>query len=591
MKEHSLPVALDSVARRLGSRLHPEPDVFVRELLQTAYEAALERRRRDRQAPPARILLTVTGRTMLIEDNGAGLTEDELHARLSLLARAATMESASSLQTYREALTLLGSFGLMLLASFVVATRVVVDSRAQDAPALRWTSDGGRSYQLEPGSRAEVGTTITLEMERRDAGGPDAGWLHPGRLRQIVAKYADLLPVPIYVVPERRRPANRGRPPWALEQRDATVQWWTARFGAPPAFLFRVEELVEVDGAKTKVHALLGWPSTITGELPLDVHVSGIFITSRHRALLPAWAGPLVGALGTELLTPNAARDDILGDRRRDAVRQVLSEALLGTLAELEGEDLQELLAALRLYSEHLLPLLARVEDPLLLALGAQVPLQTDQGTRSAGELLDASPVAADGATEVHGYTDWGLANPFLMLCAARQIPVVVLEDADVEHFLVRYLALAGARLVRVDEDPFTGLLTALRGEEAASWRPLRALAAEVLVEEGCAVEVVRFTPAEVAAVWWSPRGQPAAGRAGPARPTPGPTLYLNADCELVRALRGRARDTSDETLLIGLRLLHGGALLLSGGPPPPRLAGRLFADTHRAVALLLGLE
>jgi molecular chaperone HtpG len=574
MKDHSLPVALDSVTRRLGSRLHPEPDVFVRELLQSAHESIAERRGMDRHAPGGRILLTVTGRTLLLEDNGAGMSEDELHARLSLFARPSAWDNPSALQTYREALTLFGSFGLALLASFVVASRVVVDSRAPDAPPTRWTSDGGRTYQLEPGSRAEIGTTFTLEMEPGEA-----SWLHPGRLRQIVAKYADLLPVPVYVVPERRRPCNRGRPPWELEQRDVTVQWWTSRFGAPPAFLFRVEETVEVDGARAKVHGLLGWPSAIAGELPLDVHVSGIFITSRHRALLPAWAGPLVGTVGTEMLTPNAARDDILGDRRRDAVRQALAEALLSTLAGLEGEDLQQLLAALRLYSEHLLPLLARVEDPLLLAIGSQVPLQTDQGARTAGELLDASPVAADGATEVHGYTDWGLANPFLMLCAARQIPVVVLEEPGVEQFLVRYLALAGARLVRVDEDPFTGLLLPLRGEEGASWRALRALAGEALAEEGCAVEVVRFAPAEVAAVWW---------QAAPVSPS---TLYLNADCELVRALRERARDVSDETVFVGLRLLHGGALLLSGEPPPPRLAGRLFADTHRATALLLGLE
>jgi molecular chaperone HtpG len=230
MKEHSLPVALDSVARRLGSRLHPEPDVFVREILQSAYEAILERRRRDRHAPTARILLTVTGKTLLVEDNGAGMTEDDLHARLSLLARTATLESASSLQTYREAITMLGSFGLTLLASFVVASRVVVDSRAQDAPAVRWTSDGGRSYQLEPGSRAEVGSTITLEMEPGEA-----GWLHPGRLRQIVAKYADLLPVPVYVVPERRRPCNRGRPPWELEQHEAILQWWSTDCSVGPA--------------------------------------------------------------------------------------------------------------------------------------------------------------------------------------------------------------------------------------------------------------------------------------------------------------------------------------------------------------------
>lgn len=611
MSEHQLQIALDGVIALLARSLYSDSDVFVRELIQNAHDAILKRRWFESNAPAGRIFITVTGSRIVVDDNGIGLTEAELHDHLSTIGRSGTRSTRESLHTHHEVISLIGQFGIGLLSTFLVAERVTVDTRAQDGPPLRWVSGGGRSYHVEPGNRAEIGTAVTLDIKPSEA-----SYLHPGKLRRIVVRYTDLLPIPVYVVPERRVPCNRGRPPWevtgsASHRSEAYVRWWRERFGSSPATVFRVHKAIEIGEVSGHVDGLIGYPADLSpGELHLDVYVSNVFITSRNRNLLPSFVGPLAGIIGTDLLSPNAARDDVMADAVRDAVRDAIGEALLQHIASVDGEDREDLLLALRLHADHLLPLLSKLPDDLLLSLGPHVPLHTDRGLRTLGEVIDASPVAADGVTEIHGTADWESANPFVLLCTAREIPVVALTESGVVPLLDRYLRLAGARLVRVDTGGPSSLLVPIRNAEMVSYRALIARCQEVLAEESCTIEMVRFAPSEIAALRMDhpesrirhTLGARAADSALPddlktvlhgMTPASGlsSTLYINVDAPVIKALRNRCNTPADETVFAAIRLIHGGALLLGGLRIAPDALSRLFSDTQRAVSVLLGVS
>ena len=579
MSEHQLQIALDGVIQLLARSLYSDPDVFVRELIQNAHDAIIKRRILDPGAPAGRVLIAVNGKRIVVDDNGAGLTEEELHEHLSTIGRSGTRGMKTSFHTHHEVLSMIGQFGIGLLSTFLVADRVTVETRSKEGPALRWVSGGGRSYKVEPGQRAEVGTTVTLDIK------PAAeGYLHPGKLRRIVTRYTDLLPVPVYVVPERNRPVNRGRPPWEVtgppeKLREVYRRWWFERFGAPPAAVFRLRVEVGIGDVRGVVSGLLGYPSERgTGELHLDVYVSNVFITSRNRNLVPERAGPLAGILATELLAPNAARDDVMGDPMRDAVRDAIGEALLRHITQASGLEREDLLQALHVHAEHLLPLLAELPDDLLLSLGPSVRVKTDRGDRLLGEIVDASPVASDGVTEVHGSDAQDKPSPVLLLCAAREIPVVDLSDPVVASLVERYLVLVAARLVRVDLSGGSSLLVPLRQAQQEAYQPLLMLCSDVLAEENCTVEIVRFAPAEIAALRIEQPNEEGELVT---------TLYLNADCPSVRLLRERP---DDDITFSAIRLIHAGALLLGGAPLERATLHRLFTDTHRAVAALLGL-
>ena len=80
--------------------------------------------------------------------------------------------------------------------------------------ALRWHSGGDEFYEVTPGWRDEVGTTIELHVK------PAASFLlRKNELIEAVRCYADFLPTPIYS--KAIRPAiNRQGPPWEDEAPD-----------------------------------------------------------------------------------------------------------------------------------------------------------------------------------------------------------------------------------------------------------------------------------------------------------------------------------------------------------------------------------
>src|SRR5436190_17327900 len=164
---HAFQVDLRGVVDLLSHHLYASPRVYVRELLQNAVDAITARRTADPHAP-ARVVveppeLTGDG-TLRVSDTGIGLTEAQVH---ELLARIGRSSKRDDLGFARH--EFLGQFGIGLLSCFLVADEIRVDTRADGAPAVRWTGYSDGRYTVEAGDRADSGTTVTL-LPRRGAG-------------------------------------------------------------------------------------------------------------------------------------------------------------------------------------------------------------------------------------------------------------------------------------------------------------------------------------------------------------------------------------------------------------------------------------
>ena len=110
-----------------------------------------------------------------ISDNGVGLSRDEAIANLGTIARSGTREFFSRLTgDAAKDSNLIGQFGVGFYSSFIVAKRVVVESRRAGLPAaegVRWTSEGGGEFTVETIERAQRGTDVTLYLRDNE---PDA---------------------------------------------------------------------------------------------------------------------------------------------------------------------------------------------------------------------------------------------------------------------------------------------------------------------------------------------------------------------------------------------------------------------------------
>jgi molecular chaperone HtpG len=135
-------------------------------------------------------------RTVTITDSGIGMTRDEVVENIGTIAKSGTRQFFESLTGDQARDTqLIGQFGVGFYSAFIVADKVTLTTRRAGLPAgqgVRWTSAGDGSYTLETVELPARGTTVVLQLRE----GEDE-FLESFRLRNIIHKYSDHIPLPI----------------------------------------------------------------------------------------------------------------------------------------------------------------------------------------------------------------------------------------------------------------------------------------------------------------------------------------------------------------------------------------------------------
>ena len=211
-KADSRPFEAD-VAKLLHMMVHSvysEKEVFLRELISNAADAC-ERLRYEAIANPSllgddpspRIAISVDAdkRQIVIEDNGIGMSRDEMIEALGTIARSGTKAFLDRLQEGkdREEASFIGQFGVGFYSAFMVAERVdVISRRAGTEEAFHWSSDGKGAYSIAaiPASDAPArGTRVLLHL-MEDA----SSYTQRHTLERIVKAQSGHVPVPISIV-------------------------------------------------------------------------------------------------------------------------------------------------------------------------------------------------------------------------------------------------------------------------------------------------------------------------------------------------------------------------------------------------------
>ena len=185
--------------------LYSNKEIFLRELVSNANDAidklrfeSLSNTDLASVTEELRIRIDVDkdANTVTITDNGIGMTRDEAISHLGTIAKSGTAQFLDSLTgDQKQDSQLIGQFGVGFYSTFIVADKVVVESRYATAAkdeAVRWTSEGEAEFEVETIEREEAGTAVTLYLKPDEAEFAD-GW----RLRSIVKKYADHVSVPV----------------------------------------------------------------------------------------------------------------------------------------------------------------------------------------------------------------------------------------------------------------------------------------------------------------------------------------------------------------------------------------------------------
>ncbi|HBK07361.1 MAG TPA: molecular chaperone HtpG [Acetobacteraceae bacterium] len=345
LEQHSFGAEVGRLLDLVVHSLYSEREIFLRELVANAADA-VDRRRFEaltdsNLAPPPdakiRIVPDKDASTLLISDDGIGMTRQELIDNLGTIARSGTRAFAQNLASAKpeDRPSLIGQFGVGFYSAFMVADRVEVTSRkAGSEEAFTWASEGAGQFTLAHATREQPGTDIVLHM-KSDA----SEYLEPMRLETVIRKWADHITLPITVAQDGKdQPANEGTALWRKAKSETTEQSYKEfyrhlghYFDEPWATLhWKAEGTLEY-------FCLLFIP----GMKPFDVvdndrdahvrlHVRRMFITDKAD-LLPHWLRFVSGVVDTEDLPLNVSREmlqttPVLARIRKALVGRVLSE-------------------------------------------------------------------------------------------------------------------------------------------------------------------------------------------------------------------------------------------------------------------------
>ena len=142
-------------------------------------------------------------RTLTVDDNGIGMTAEEMEKNLGTIAQSGTLAFKKEQKDPTE---LIGQFGVGFYSAFMVADEIEVVSRAYGSDkANKWTSRGAEGYTIEPAEKETVGTTITIRLRPKDDDFDYDKLLEEYYLRSLIKKYSDYIRYPIQMLVTKSR--------------------------------------------------------------------------------------------------------------------------------------------------------------------------------------------------------------------------------------------------------------------------------------------------------------------------------------------------------------------------------------------------
>lgn len=363
MEEHrDFTIELPNLIAILGCALYSSWQVAIRELVQNAHDAiqrlAVRSGEDGRDAGWIRIECDSAGNMITIEDSGEGMTLEQVRDDLSCIGAGGSSRLRSDLiQKGRraEANRIIGQFGVGLLASFLLAEWVEIETRAHGAgpdDGLLWVSRGGAGYTIRSIRRERPGTKVTLHLgllgttsaipsfhiqHRRALALAEV--LRPGALDETVAYYCELLPVQICC---NGRSISSPDLPWeAPSPAETSRQYLCRRFNE------RIQDVIVLseswcDGLAGGALFVSSLPPSPQGTR-IDLFLQRMYLCRDNGSILPPWAGFLAGTINAWELTPDLDRENVKHDHLFVHVRNLLAVAIVRAFREMEKAEPERL--------------------------------------------------------------------------------------------------------------------------------------------------------------------------------------------------------------------------------------------------------
>ncbi len=350
IKKGKIKISSENMMPIIKKWLYSDKDIFLREIVANAVDAITKYKKlvdlgetsASDEKYSVKVYVDQQTRTLTVEDNGIGMTADEVE---KYITRIAFSGAEDFLKKYENASGdgIIGHFGLGFYSAYMVSDMVEIFTKSyRDEPAVAWKSDGESTYTLTETEKAERGTKIVMHI----AEGEDE-FLKKDVIEGLLKKYCSFMPFEIYLDPENEetKPINDCSPLYLKKPSDCTDEEYKA---------FYKQTFNDFKDPLFWIHLNMEYPFRLKGILyfpqvkkdlvqlekgQVKLYCNQVFIADNIKEIIPEFLMLLNGVIDCPDIPLNVSRSFLQNDRQVQKITKHITKKVADKLTELYNTE------------------------------------------------------------------------------------------------------------------------------------------------------------------------------------------------------------------------------------------------------------
>lgn len=327
-KQGNIQIASENMMPIIKKWLYSDKDIFIREIVANAADAITKFKKladmgecaADEGGYRIDVRVDKDAKTLTVEDNGIGMTEEEVEKYITQIAFSG---AADFLSKYEKAggEGIIGHFGLGFYSAYMVSENIEIFTKSykEGATAVHWESDGESTYTIEECDRTARGTKIVMHIAKEEK-----EFLEQSTIRSLLEKYCAFMPYNIYLDAsgkEDEKPVNDTQPLYLKNPKDCTDEEYLDFYRKvfhdyhDPLFWihlnmdypFRLKGILYFPKVKSKVELERG---------KVKLYCNQVFIADNIKEVIPEYLLLLNGVIDCPDIPLNVSRSFLQNDRQ-----------------------------------------------------------------------------------------------------------------------------------------------------------------------------------------------------------------------------------------------------------------------------------
>ncbi|MBS5855448.1 MAG: molecular chaperone HtpG [Firmicutes bacterium] len=364
-KQGKIRISSENMMPIIKKWLYSDKDIFLREIVANGVDAITKYKKlvemgevkpADDSAEEYRIDVRTdeAAKTLTIEDNGIGMTEEEVEKYITQIAFSGAEDF---LQKYEKASGdgIIGHFGLGFYSAYMVASDVEIFTKSyKGTPAVHWESDGNATYKIGEAEERGRGTKIVLHIADEEK-----EFLNEYTIRSLLRKYCSFMPYPVYLnakgvkegekdekgnEKQADKPVNNTQPLYLKDPKECTDEEYKA---------FYRDTFSDYNEPLFWIHLNMDYPFRLKGILyfpkvkeqvqlekgQVKLYCNQVFIADNIKEVIPEFLMLLNGVIDCPDIPLNVSRSFLQNDRQVQKIAKHITKKVADKLTALFKDD------------------------------------------------------------------------------------------------------------------------------------------------------------------------------------------------------------------------------------------------------------